>query len=435
MQKFLLILCFFFIFSSNAWAVSSVSYRSLEKEITDLIAQEQGTYGVYVLDLTTRQVCGVNEDTVFHAASTFKLPLNLYLFQQIVDGQINPLTKLTYYSKHYEGGTGILQNKKYGTSYTIQELSKYSIVYSDNVATNMLLSYLGRSNVKKMMSSMGGSVVDTSANTTCPRDMALYMDALVEFNKEHPNEGAVLLNHFKNTIFNDRIPTLLPPDTEVAHKTGNWPKTGSFHDVGIVYHPNHPYIIALFSKNVASSTHAYQVLQRLSRLVYDAQSGLSEVELVVNGQPLATDIPSILANDTVYLPFHTLADSLSAKMYWDTQDNCVHIQGEHDVVLYPEQSKMLWDNTLLYSDLPPEIIEGHLMVPLEMITDMFAVSVKLETTTNTLYVTTKPYPEQPPKQSPPDTSSSIEQLLAPFFLIFILGCCLILIRGRKGDVP
>ncbi len=433
MRKILLILCFFFLFSTNAWAMSSVSYHSLENEITDLIAQEQGTYGFYVIDLTTHQVCGVNEDTVFHAASTFKLPLNLYLSQQIANGQINPQAKLTYKSKHYEGGTGILQQKKYGTSYTIQQLAKYSIVYSDNIATNMLLGHLGYRNVKNMMRSLGGVVVDNSANTTCPRDMAIYMDALVEFNKEHPTEGAVLLNNLKNTVFNDRIPTLLPPDTDVAHKIGTWPATGSYHDVGLVDHPDHPYIVALFSKDVSSSAHAYQVLQRLSLLVYNAQSGLTELELVVNGEPLAADIPSILANDTVYLPVRSLVDSLDAKVSLDEQENCVHIQGEHDVDLYPAQTKMLWDDTILYNDLPPEIIAGHLMVPQEIIADMFNVSVTLETTTNTVYVSRKPEPEQPPEQpseqSLPGTFSYDRQLLAlPFLLIFILGYCLILKR-------
>lgn len=390
MRNFLLVLCFFFLFSTNAWAMSSVSYRSLEKEITDLIAQERGTYGVYVIDLTTRQVCGVNEDTVFHAASTFKLPLNLYLFQQIANGQINPQTKLTYSSKHYEGGTGILQYKNYGTSYTIQELAKYSIVYSDNVATNMLLGRLGNPNVKKLMRNAGGIVVNNSANTTCPRDMAIYMNALVEFNKEHPDQGAILLNHLKNTVFNDRIPTLLPPGTGVAHKTGDWPASGSYHDVGLVDHPGHPYIIALFSKNVSGSAHAYQVLQRLSRLVYDAQSGLTEAELVVNGQSLTPDIPSILTNDTVYLPLRSLADSMNVEVSWDAQENCVHVQGEHDVVLYPAQTEMLWDNTVRYSNLPPEIIAGRFMIPLETIAEMFAASVTLDTTTNTVYVSSNP---------------------------------------------
>jgi beta-lactamase class A len=160
LRKLLIAVFFFFLFSINfpinASANSSISYHSLETEIKDIITQEQGTYGVYIIDLTTRQVCGVNEDTVFHAASTFKVPVNLYLFQQIAEGKIDPQEKLTYRAKHYEGGTGILQKESFGSSYTVQNLAKYSIIYSDNVATNILLDQLGRQNVKLMMSNMGG---------------------------------------------------------------------------------------------------------------------------------------------------------------------------------------------------------------------------------------------------------------------------------------
>ncbi|HHY39777.1 MAG TPA: hypothetical protein GX502_00825 [Syntrophaceticus sp.] len=69
MRRFLIFLCLFLLsfscLSNSAWAVSSVSYRALEKEIIDFIDQKQGTYGVYVMDLNTGQICGVNEDTVF----------------------------------------------------------------------------------------------------------------------------------------------------------------------------------------------------------------------------------------------------------------------------------------------------------------------------------------------------------------------------------
>jgi hypothetical protein len=61
---------------------------------------------------------------------------------------------------------------------------------------------------------------------------------------------------------------------------------------------------------------------------------------------------------------------------------------------------------------------------------MFEVSATLETTTNTVYITSNPEVEQPPEQSLPDISSYGKQLLVPLFLIFVLGCCLIMIRKK-----
>jgi len=65
MRKFIIFLCFFFLFyaclSDSTWAASSVSYRTLEKEIFDLIEQKQGTYGVYVIDLKTGQIYEIKD--------------------------------------------------------------------------------------------------------------------------------------------------------------------------------------------------------------------------------------------------------------------------------------------------------------------------------------------------------------------------------------
>lgn len=280
---------------------------------------------------------------------------------------------------------------------------------------------------------MGGSVVDKSKNTTCPKDMAIYMDALLEFNKQHPDQGTVLLDYLQNTVFNDRIPALLPPNTKVAHKIGSWPATGSYHDVGIVDHPSHPYIISLFSKDVPSSTHAYQVLQQLSLLIYDAQYSLTEMKLMVNGQALISDIPPILANDTVYLPLDTLADTLDVKVHKNIEENKIHLQGKHDVTIYPEQTKMLLDNELHHSHIPTEIIAGYLMVPLETITDIFDVSCTWESTRNTVYVSSEPVVEEAkepnePQEQPSAPPSYSEQLLAPLFLVFILGCLVLVVK-------
>jgi len=315
-------------------------------------------------------------------------------------------------------------------------LAKYSIIYSDNVATNMLLEVLGRKKVKKMMEDLGGQIVDYSKNVTCPRDMAIYMKALLQFNEEHPDEGAILLHYLKNTVFNDRIPPLLPKGTEVAHKIGNWPAEGSYHDVGIVYHPTHPYIISLFSKDTPSSDYAYKVLQQISRLVYDAQSAITEMELVVNGEPLDTEIPPVLANGTVYIPFQPLNASLNRVTDADKEKSGTHHPDQEETVFYKDQTIMLLSNAAHYRDLPPEYIAGHLMVPLEMVTDLFPVLVTVDTTANKVYIADIPkeQPEQTTEQQEvaagPFTFS--EYQLIPLLAIPILICCLIMIQIQRN---
>ncbi|MBO8128908.1 MAG: serine hydrolase [Peptococcaceae bacterium] len=256
--------------TDTAWAGGvQLDYTRLELELEEYLKGQQGTYGVYVQDMRTGAWMGINEAGAFHAASTFKLYLNLYLYEQIAAGRVNPQAKLTFLEKHAEGGTGYLQHKPLGSQFTVAELSRASIVYSDNVATNMLLDYLGRANVKTFMKRMGCRVVDYRRNITCPGDAALCMRQIVEFSRKHPDLGRQLMYHLSHTVFNERIPAKLPSGIMVAHKIGNWPPTGSYHDVGYVQHPAYPYVIALYSKNTPSFQYACRVLSEISRRVYE----------------------------------------------------------------------------------------------------------------------------------------------------------------------
>jgi beta-lactamase class A len=183
----------------------------------------------------------------------------------IVKGKINPAQKLTYQKQFYEGGTGSIQYKKVGTTFTIKELSKLSITVSDNIATNMLISKLGRANVASYMKSLVNHSVDASKNISSPKDMSIYLTELLDFQKEHPTEGDEMIYNLEHTVFNDRIPKLLPKEVKVAHKIGT--QVRAIHDVGIVY-ADRPYIICIMSKDVDEKK-APEVLAKISKMIYD----------------------------------------------------------------------------------------------------------------------------------------------------------------------
>lgn len=249
-------------------------YADLKRRLEEIIAGKKGTYGIYVMDLKTGAELGIHGKEVFHGASTIKIPLNLYLYRQIAAGKVDPDTMLTYRKEHAEGGSGILNREKPGTMYSIRRLSEYSIVFSDNTAANMLFSYLGYARVKDFMRSLGGTVIHPTQNTTCPRDMALYMAKTVEFAQNNPEIGNRLVRSLENTIYNDRIPEPLPDGTQVAHKIGNWSPAGTYNDVGWVKHPERPYIIAVLTKDVPGAAKANKVIQDISAAVYRYQEAL-----------------------------------------------------------------------------------------------------------------------------------------------------------------
>ena len=237
----------------------------LRAELENYIKGFKGQYGIYYMNLEDEKEFGINDADVYIAASTVKIPLNLYLYKKIAEGSVDPAGTVTYMKGDYEGGTGSLQYKSVGGKYTVKELSRLSIKVSDNVATNMLLRLLGRKNLKDYMRGLGGTVVEDSRNVSCPKDMGLYMKKVYEFCNSNEALGKELMTSFENTIFKDRIPKLLPENIKIAHKIGN--QVGALHDVGIIF-AEEPYILSIMSKNV-NEAEGYDVIANISKKVYD----------------------------------------------------------------------------------------------------------------------------------------------------------------------
>lgn len=84
-----------------------------------------------------------NPDQYMTAGSTYKLPLNLYYYEQENAGAIDPNSKLTYHENDFEAGGPVGDNYKVGDTLTIKDLHFYSLVWSDNTASRILFSGLG----------------------------------------------------------------------------------------------------------------------------------------------------------------------------------------------------------------------------------------------------------------------------------------------------
>lgn len=245
--------------------IKSKKIQTIEENLTEYLDNFKGVYGIYYYNLATGEKFGINHKEVFTAASTIKIPLNLYLYKQIKSGVIDPQDKLTYLQEDYEGGTGDIRYESIGNRYEIKELSRLSIVSSDNVASNMLKRLLGMSNVKQYMRELGGSIVDEDKNISCPQDMGIYMKEVYDFYTQDKAAGNGLMESLLNTEFNDRIPALLPKGVKVAHKIGT--QVEVVNDVGIIFAQN-PYILSVMSKDV-DEDEAPKVLARISEKVYN----------------------------------------------------------------------------------------------------------------------------------------------------------------------
>lgn len=254
--------------------VAPPDYAPLRRQLASYLATREASYALYFKDLNSGAAFGLNDDRPIPAASCVKVPIVLYLNTLVIEGKAAWDTQLVYRrAEHYEGGAGVLHMAAAdGDLFSLRVLANLAITISDNVATNLLLSYLGRDNVAEFMRRSGGrTVYPEGENVSTARDMGQYVGAVLAFAEQYPGPGGRLLDDLEHSIYHIGLPGELPPGIRVAHKEGE--VEGVTDDVGVVF-ARRPYILAVLSDGQADPLAGFKEVARLSRMVYDYQEAL-----------------------------------------------------------------------------------------------------------------------------------------------------------------
>lgn len=224
------------------------------KKLNSLYKSSNKYFSFLYQDLYSGFTVSYNEDAPIFTASTIKAPAVIYLYESASKGEVNLEESLTYTSKYYSGGTGVLKNKPVNTNYSIEELINYTIHDSDNIAYRMLMDRFSRNNMYEFWSDMGTKYIfsnDTIWGFVSAKDASIYMKELYRFYNSSNDYGTRLMEHFKNASW--KLITDKNGRANTANK-GGWSGT-AIHDAAIVLDKN-PYILVVMS-NLGEEDYSY----------------------------------------------------------------------------------------------------------------------------------------------------------------------------------
>ncbi|HIH23714.1 TPA: serine hydrolase [Candidatus Woesearchaeota archaeon] len=268
---------------SRAQRLYRTDYAPLKRIINDTVQYGPGQeYFFYMESLNTGAWIGLREKEQSFPLSLRKVPLIAAAFKCIENGTLNLSTKVTVLPNNRMLGFGPLSyiNTENEEEYTIADLMWLNTYYSDNTAAEMLYRQIGRENYANTLLRMGLSYETVQHDLADPHTKisvkeysnvlrSLYHSSYLT--REHSEQTLRLLS---NTSFNDGIPAGVPADIVVAHKIGYWHDGEQFHDCGIVYYPENPYILCIMTQGF-SLPDANAVIANLSRVTYEYVDGLS----------------------------------------------------------------------------------------------------------------------------------------------------------------
>jgi beta-lactamase class A len=270
---------------------------SLRDRVASRIAEVTGaTVGVFFAEVGGSATFALNPDSVFHAASTMKVPVMIEYFRGIDAGRISRdqdlLLGTTFKSivdgSPYTLDAGVDSDSsvfgRVGQRVPLRWLIERMIVRSSNLATNTLIEVLDAKKVDATAASLGTThmkvrrgVEDGKAfaaglnNQTSARDLAVLLEAIESGKAASTQSSREMLDILAAQEFNDEIPAGLPAGTRVAHKTG-W-ITGVTHDAALVYPPGRkPYVLVVLTKGIRERPVAQKLIADISQLVWQAQT-------------------------------------------------------------------------------------------------------------------------------------------------------------------
>lgn len=187
------------------------------------------------------------EDThMMVAASTYKLPLNLYYYQQELAGEIAPDALIA----------GV---------YRLSDCHYQSLVWSNNEISEAMLYQIGSfqeyKRTMRTFTDMTDEEIDPlyySDNLYCTRMM---MDTL-KYLYDHAEDYEEMLSYMKEASPQNGYFRKYVTECEVAHKYGSF--EGAENDTGIIY-AGQPFLLAVYTQDVAGE----EICAKAARLMKD----------------------------------------------------------------------------------------------------------------------------------------------------------------------
>lgn len=246
---------------------------------------------VALLDLHTGFRFSLSGDRWFHAASTIKVAVLLAVFRAADEGRLRLGHSLHVRNRFFSTADGSVFHvspdrdatpelyQSIGRTARIATLAHAMISGSSNLATNLLLDFLGVEYARKVLSEaeVDGVELRRGVEDHLAHERGINNEATANglLKLLSSIRGDFLTNESKREVirilleqrFNSMIPAGLPKHATVAHKTGEI--STACHDIGIVYLPERePYIASILTEFDPDKEGRRETVAAISETVY-----------------------------------------------------------------------------------------------------------------------------------------------------------------------
>jgi hypothetical protein len=253
-----------------------VNLQPLRESLRNLVRwQYPRQVSVYFEFLNTGANIAINQDIKVWPASFPKVPMAMAVLKKVEDGIWSTNQKFELLEQDKDKNYGTLFNSPTGSVFSLEDLLREILVYSDNTAYRIFLRNVNSKELDRVVAELGLNDLFTEEGLVSSKEYSrlfrsLYVSSFLK--RESSEKILTLLSHvdFKNFLAHG-----IPDGVIFSHKFGIDRTKHAYLDSGIVYVPNRPYLITVaiqgngspeeeeevgkFMKEIAEQTYKYVV--------------------------------------------------------------------------------------------------------------------------------------------------------------------------------
>lgn len=251
-------------------------WSRLAEEVARIAAEVEGRVGVFIQDPASGETVALADDEAYPAASTIKVALlhELYRQAQASPAPLRLSEPAQVAPADRAPDSAVMGHLSAEARPTLRDLALFTVVVSDNTATNALISRVGLDRVNSGARALGlrhtrlqRKMMDLQAaregreNLSSPRDLGLLFRALLDGPSLPPAARAdllALLKVPKEGFLGRRLPEEVP----FASKPGVLP--GVRADAGILWVQGRPLVVAVMTSHLRDERQGEEAIARIA---------------------------------------------------------------------------------------------------------------------------------------------------------------------------
>lgn len=220
--------------------------ESLPK-IEEVIGGRTEEFGIYVYDFDKNDSLKYSEKTTFDAASTVKVLVAIYAFDQVERGNISKDTKVG--------------------NLTLDQHLRLLVNRSDNNSWEILYEQFGLKNIDQFGRQIGLENTNLIDNTTNAFDLGVILTKIARGEVLNDENRKELLTLMQNTETEDRISPQVPKDFNFYHKTGTFEQ--DVHDIAIIEGRGKKIVVVILTKGNTVLDQRNSVIGQIAKVIIE----------------------------------------------------------------------------------------------------------------------------------------------------------------------